>query len=379
MFDCIVVGAGPAGATAAYHLAKQGCSVLILEKASLPRDKPCGGGVSPAIADWFDCDFTPVIKNTVSQVKYTWKFADAVEIKLKDITPMWMVQRDEFDHFLCQQALSQGAELKTNTAVTGISWQDTQWQVTTTDGAFTAAYLIAADGVNGSMAQWLGMPPQQKVLAANLEVSAAVSERRQNLAYFDFGSLKNGFMWCFPKANGYAFSGAYVRNQKGNPQELKTQLTNFAQKFELDLSQSNYQEYLLNLWQESHPLHTKRAVIAGEAAGVVDPLIGEGIRPAIFTGMKAATAIIQALAGQESALEAYTEVVNQEWGSDLGQANSVAGIFYKFPKIAYKLGVKNPAAGQTMGKILCGELRYSDVSEKIRQKLKGAFIPGLGR
>ncbi len=379
MFDCIVVGAGPAGATAAYNLAKQGRSVLVLEKAGFPRYKPCGGGVSPAIASWFDFDFTPVIKNTVSQVKYTWKLEDPVEIKLKDVTPMWMVRRDEFDNFLLQQAIGKGAELKDNTKVTGISWQDAQWQVKTTNGEFTSSYLIAADGVNGPMANWLGMPQKQKVVAASLEVSAEVSERRQNLAYFDFGSLKNGFMWSFPKADGYSFSGAYVRDKKGNPTELKTQLTNFAQKFGVDLSQSQYTEFSLNLWQENHSLDTNHALIAGEAAGVVDPLIGEGIRPAIFTGRKAAEAIIQALEGQESALAAYTDIVNQEWGSELAKANSVAGMFFKFPKISYKLGVKNPAAGQTMGKILCGELSYSDVAEKISKKLKRAFIRGFGR
>ncbi len=379
MFDCIVVGGGPAGATAAYNLAKQGRSVLVIEKAGFPRYKPCGGGVSPAIANWFDFDFTPVIKNTISRVKYTWKFDDPVQIKLKNVTPMWMVKRDEFDNFLLQQAINKGAELKDNTEVTGISWQDTQWQVKTTNGEFICSYLIAADGVNGSMANWLGMPQKQKVIAASLEVSAEVPESRQNLAYFDFGSLKNGFMWCFPKGDGYSFSSAYVRNKKGNPKELKTQLTNFAQKFELDLTQSQYTEYLLNLWQENHPLHSNQALIVGEAAGVVDPLIGEGIRPAIFTGMKAAEAIIQALDGKDSALEGYTNIVEQELGSDLAKANTVAGLFFKFPKIAYKLGVKNPAAGQTMGKILCGELRYSDVTEKISKKLKEAFIPGFGR
>ncbi len=58
-FDCIIIGAGPAGASAAYHLAKRGRSVLMLEKQTLPRYKPCSGGVSPAIAQWFDFDFTP--------------------------------------------------------------------------------------------------------------------------------------------------------------------------------------------------------------------------------------------------------------------------------------------------------------------------------
>jgi flavin-dependent dehydrogenase len=68
MFDCIIVGAGPAGSSAAYHLAKQGHSILVLDKAAFPRTKSCGGGVSPAIAQWFDFDFAPVIENHVSQV-----------------------------------------------------------------------------------------------------------------------------------------------------------------------------------------------------------------------------------------------------------------------------------------------------------------------
>jgi geranylgeranyl reductase family protein len=377
MFDCIIVGAGPAGATAAYHLAKKGHSVLVLEKSSLPRYKPCGGGVSPAIANWFDFDFAPVIKNTVSKVKYTWQLDDPMEVELQKVTPMWMVRRDEFDNFLMQKAIEQGVQLKDDTEVTGIQSQGDSWQVSTNHGVFEGAYLIAADGVNGPTARWLGFGEQQKVIAASLEVEAEVSERRQDLAYFDFGSLKNGFMWCFPKDNGYSFSGAYMRNNKGKPDELKKQLTNYASKFGLDLNNSKYTEYNLNVWQENQPLHTNRAVIAGEAAGIVDPLIGEGIRPAIFTGMKAAEAVANALSGSSDALGKYTETVNQEWGADLVLAQRLAGLFYQFPKIAYKVGVKRPSAAQLMGKILCGELRYSDVTEQATKKLKASFIPGF--
>lgn len=377
MFDCIIVGAGPAGASAAYHLAKKGHSVLVIEKSSLPRYKPCGGGVSPAVADWFDFDFTPVIRNTVSKVRYTWQLGDPMEVELKEVTPMWMVRRDEFDNFLIQKATEQGVQLKDNTEVTGIQLQGEKWQVSTNQGVFESAYLIAADGVNGPMAGWLGFDKQQKVLAASLEVEAEVSERRQDLAYFDFGSLKNGFMWCFPKDNGYSFSGAYIRNNKGKPEELKKQLTNYAKEFGLDLSNSKYTEYYLNVWQENQVLHTNRAVIAGEAAGIVDPLIGEGVRPAMFTGVKAAEAIASALNGNSNALANYTETVHQQWGADLVLAQRLAGLFYQFPKIAYKVGVKRPSAGQLMGKILCGELRYSDVTEQATKKLKASFIPGF--
>ena len=376
MYDCIIIGAGPAGSTAAYNLAKQGRSVLVLDKGSFPRYKPCGGGVSPAIADWFDFDFTPVIKTTVSSVKYTWKFGDPVEISLEDVTPMWMVQRDEFDNFLIQKAIAQGAEFKDSTEVTGINLQEQQWQVSTEQGVFTSSYIIAADGANGPTASWLGFEASQKVVAASLEVATEVSEKRQNLAYFDFGSLKNGFMWSFPKKDSYSFSGAFVRDHKGKSPELKKQLTNFAGKFGIDLENSQYAESTLNLWQADSPLHCDRALVVGEAGGIVDPLIGEGIRPAIFTGMKAAVAVSAALDGDNSALANYSEVIKTEWGSNLAKAQTVAGMFFRFPKIAYKLGVKTPAAGQMMGKILCGELSYSDVAEKVTQKLK---IPGFGR
>ena len=376
MFDCIVVGAGPAGASAAYQLAKKNHSVLVIEKAAFPRFKPCGGGVSPAIASWFDFDFTPVIKNTVSQVKYTFKMGDPAEIELQDVTPMWMVQRDEFDNFLMQQAMKQGAELKDNSEVTAIKLEGDTWQVSTSSGDFTAKYLIAADGAKGIVSGLLGFEPQQKVAAASLEVPGTVSDRRKQMAFFDFGSLKNGFMWCFPKADGYSFSGAFVRDTKGKPQEIHKQLIKYAEKFDLDLTNSKYVEHPLNLWDGDRPLHCQQAVVVGEAAGIVDPLIGEGIRPAMSTGIQAAVAIDRALAGEADALAQYTAAVKQEWGNNLAKAQFLAGLFFKAPKIAYKLGVKRPIAGQLMGKILCGELSYAEIAAKATSKLK--FVPGIG-
>ena len=156
------------------------------------------------------------------------------------------------------------------------------------------------------------------------------------------------------KADGYSFSAAYVRNPKGKPEELKKQLSKYAELFKLDASKGEYREHPLNLWEKERTLHGDRALLVGEAAGIVDPLIGEGIRPAMYTGVKAAGAIHSAIAGEANALADYTESINQEWGANLAKADFLAGIFYKAPKIAYKVGVKRPVAGQLMGKILCG-------------------------
>ena len=157
MYDCIIVGAGPAGGSAAYHLAKRGRSVLVLEKESLPRYKPCGGGVSPAIAKWFDFDFSPAISVKADTLRCTWKMEDPVESKLEISEPVWMVRRDVFDNFLIEQAKKQGAELKDNTEVKGIEFKGDHWEVDTGHGPLSARYLIAADGAKGSMAKWLGL------------------------------------------------------------------------------------------------------------------------------------------------------------------------------------------------------------------------------
>ncbi|WP_445243315.1 NAD(P)-binding protein [Microcoleus sp. AR_TQ3_B6] len=81
MFDGMIVGAGPAGSTAGYHRAKQGRSVLVLEKASLLRNKP-GGGVSGAIAQLLDFDRTPAISLKANKITYTWKMQDPVKVEI---------------------------------------------------------------------------------------------------------------------------------------------------------------------------------------------------------------------------------------------------------------------------------------------------------
>jgi geranylgeranyl reductase family protein len=378
MLDCIVVGAGPAGATAAYHLAKKGRSVLVLEKASLPRYKPCGGGVSPAIAKWFDFDFTPVINNTITKVQYTWKMEDPIEAELQMKQPMWMVKRDEFDNYLSEQAKQQGAQIQDNAEVKGIAKINNGWQVKTSNETFEASYLIAADGVKGQTANWLGFKSRQEFIGVILEVKTPVPADKKQTAYFDFGLIKNGYIWNFPKADGYSLSAGCLRG-KAKSDELKKQLTNYANGSGIDLANSQFAEYALNLWTEDRTLHTDRALITGEAAGILDPLNGEGIRPAIFTGMKAAEAIDRAIAGETKALANYTQVIKEEWSSDMVLANRLAGLFYQFPKIAYKVGVKRPAAAQVMGRILCGELRYGDITEYAMQRLKKSLIPGMGR
>lgn len=375
MFDCIIVGAGPAGGTAGYHLAKRGYSVLILDKESLPRYKPCGGGVSPEIAQWFDFDFSPAISQKVTQIRHTWKMGDPVDVSLDESETIWMVRRNIFDHFLVQKAQGQGAELRDKTEVTAIEFKSDCWQVKTAGEVFTGRYLIAADGSKGMMAKWLGFKNRKQLACGALEIEPTMPEvKNRHIAHFEFGMVKNGYAWNFPKADGYSIGAAIFRGQEKKSQNLRECIAEYSHLFDLEVKSIKHYGHPIFAWNGSQILHTQNAVLAGEAACVVDPFTAEGIRPSMFSGLKAAEAIAAALSGDLDALPRYTQVMDEEWGKEMIWAQRLTQVFYQMPRIAYELGVKHPRATKRMAQILTGQVRYSQAVKSALKRLSGGMI-----
>lgn len=104
----------------------------------------------------------------------------------------------------------------------------------------------------------------------------------------------------------------------------------------LNLNNCRQYEHPICLWDGEQQLHTQNAVLVGDAACIADPFTAEGIRPSIFTGVKAAEAIDKAIAGDINALQNYSYVINQEWGTEMAWAKKLAGLFYRFPVLATK-------------------------------------------
>ncbi|WP_035990309.1 geranylgeranyl reductase family protein [Leptolyngbya sp. KIOST-1] len=374
MYDCIIVGAGPAGATAAYHLSKAGHRVLIVEAAQLPRYKPCGGGVSPQVAEWFDFDFSPAISVKVCRVRYTFNLEDPVEAELPAEKALWMVRRDEFDHFIVQQAQKQGATLWDATKAQGVESHEDHWQVHTSQGPVQGRFLIAADGARGAMAKWLGFPERKYQLAAALEAEPRLEVPQDPVVHFDLGLLQRGYLWNFPKADGYSIGGGVFRSGAQRKQDLRTPVADYAAAFDVDASTVQHFGHPIFIWDGPQTLHTHRAVLAGESACVVDPFTAEGIRPSIFSGLKAAEAIAKALQGSDTALADYTQVMDREWGEEMRWARRLARLVYQAPSLAYRAGVKRPSSTLTMVKVFCGEVSYSDVAHRAIHRLSAGLL-----
>ena len=377
MYDCIIVGAGPAGSAAAYHLAKANRSVLILEKELLPRYKACSGAVSPSVADWFDFDFSPAVDSQIMRVRYTWKLGDAVDAEL-ETEPIWSVRREVFDQFLVEQAQQAGAALKDQTAVRAIAFQpqENYWQVQTDGETLSARYLIAADGAKGPMANWLGFRSHKVREAAALEIETP--EPVENGAFsFEFGLVKNGCVWSFPKQKGYSIGiSSFIG---GSVKDIEGPLKKYAPEFGTQFEQGTLHRHPLKLWDGNCDLHTNNALLVGEAAAIVDPLTAEGIRPAMYSGMNAAKAISAALDGEANALENYTRLIHESWGEDMQWAQRIATVFFRVPKIGYRVGIKRPSATKRLGQILAGEVSYADIANRVIKRISTSFIPGMGK
>lgn len=365
--DAIILGGGPAGASAAWSLAKAGRRVLILEKEHLPRVKPCGGGVSPQIAQWFDFDFAPVISNRVTRMRFTWKCGEAVEAPLETKEPLWMVKRSEFDHFLVKQAVARGAELKDGTAALGLRFENGAWTVETAEGPLCARYLIAADGAKGPAAKWLGFTDRKRFVAGALEAEFPGLPPDPDVVHLDFGTVAKGYAWNFPKGDGQGLGLGALRGKQDK--DLKTLLAGYTDCFGVKLEACHLMAHPIHCWDGDQILHTQNAVLAGEAACVVDPFTAEGIRPSIFSGLRAAEAIHRALFGEDRALEGYSRLMQEEWGREMAWAKRLSQLFFAAPRLGWKVVVGSPGSPQRMASVLIGESRYSDHAARAIKKL----------
>jgi len=366
-YDCIIIGLGPAGSSAAYYLAKKGLSVLALDKERFPRHKPCGGCVSYKAEHLLPPDFKAVVNNSVNGVVFSYKGKKTVEFRGNNGPVGYMVSREVFDAYLVKKAEEAGAEIKEGERLLDIDDSQNSVTVFSSKDRYKGRYLIGADGANSSVAKRLGLAKERGLfITINAEIKTGSDDDFSDLVEIDIGAIPYGYGWVFPKNGCLDIGIASVKNESFNP---KKYFLEFIKKrpFLKDIKIEKTYAFRLPTNPENTPLNIigKSALLAGDAAGLTDPLVGEGIYYAIKSGHIAGETIVNLL-NKDSDISNYRERISKEFIAEFNYAWKAIKLVYSMPYFWSGIIKRNSKIVEFYYKVLRGEETYSSFAKKLK-------------
>ena len=369
--DVIVVGAGPAGATAAYDLGRRGMRVLLVEKHGLPRDKACGGGVTAKVARLLPFDLSPIIERSISTVDLSWRLKRSTSMRSGEPL-VHMVRRRTFDEFLVRHAAASGnVSLADGLAVRSVEATSRGVRIQTERGAWEADFLIGADGANGVVARAMGLMRDRQLMPAvetEWSVGAADADRWSDRLGLDIGSVRGSYGWVFPKGDHLNVGvGCFTDRAEAVRQLRRYDARHASHQVSGPARVLRRVGFVLPLRRPGAAIVRGRVLLAGDAAGLVEGFTGEGIYWAVRSGIIAAHAIAQS-SGRENAaggLACYQARIDAELMPDLVAARRWAQIYIRWPRSCYWMPTRVPAVWRTVEKLLRGERGFSQLRERL--------------
>jgi geranylgeranyl reductase family protein len=360
-FDVLVVGAGPAGSTAAYRLAGAGVRVLLVDRARFPRDKPCGGAISARAMSELPFDPHPVVEHVADRMELSYRGRQP-HVRGGRHTLASLTQRHRLDHFLVEQALNAGTELRDGVSVTEISEHGAR-----VDGRpVKCKLLIGADGANGHTTRSLGLA-SERIYGVALEGNLAHNHLRDpkrwsNGVVIELGTIAGGYCWIFPKGDhinigvgGWVSVGPTLRNH----------LKELCNRRGFDYSQlTDLRGYRLPARTPGAPLARGRALLVGDAAGLVDPLWGDGLYAAFLSSRLASSAALDLLAGRSTGLQHYAHAIVRELGLMTAFAWNAKLALDRAPRLALR-ALLSKRGWRIVENMLCGQTREPDAEPGI--------------
>ena len=361
-WDVAVIGGGPAGLSAALAAAAAGARTVVVERAAHPRYKTCGGGLIGASLAAAGGQIEVPTRDTVHAVTATLNGRRQFTRCSPDPL-LAMVSREEFDDALRQAAASTGVTLRQRAPVRSIGQQDGQAWARLADGTvLRARTLVGADGSSGVTARHAGVRFQQTDLGLELEipVPAPVAGQWRGRLLLDWGPIPGSYGWVFPKGDRLTVG---VIAARGHGERTRQYLRDFTRRLGLaGYPAERDSGHLTRCRADDSPLRTGRVLVAGDAAGLLEPWTREGISFALRSGALAGAAAARAAAacdqaGVEQALDAYPAAVSRVLLPEMAAGRQLLTGFTRHPG-AFHLGLASPKGWHAFARFCRSELTF---------------------
>jgi geranylgeranyl reductase family protein len=348
--QALVVGAGPAGATAARALALAGVTVQLLERSKFPRNKPCGGGISLRVLSRFpylEQALTRIPTHRLSRLYLEGPDGDSTVVHSR-VPAALMIRRVEFDALLVSLAREAGAVLIEGVDVVAASQDANRVSLTARDGrTFTAPVVIAADGVHSVTARRLGLHsgwPDGSVALDMMEESP-----RQTLSDLDPSTMwvvygvngGPGYGYVFPKRDHVNVGIGYLLNHyrhavDAHPYDVQR---TFVEKLRVrgvvegESARAHFTPFLIPVGGPLRRPGRGRVILAGDAGGFVNGFTAEGIYYAMVSGEIAAKSVVESVPdGVATLARRYRRAVDHEIGAELRDSVLIQRYLFADPR-----------------------------------------------
>jgi geranylgeranyl reductase family protein len=327
VWDVAVIGAGPAGAAAARAAATAGARTLLLEKATIPRYKRCGGGLigpSQQALAAAGVDVDGLSKDLVGRFTFTSRGRRGFSRAADPFLPM--ILRSELDAALVEAAQTAGAELRTGVTVGAYAEADGVVTLGTSTGPVWARAVVAGDGSASRASAYVGVQCDQVDLGLEAELPTPPGSDWGGHVLLDWGPVPGSYAWVFPK--GDTLTVGVIGDRDAGP-AMRDYYRAFVASLGLDLSTAEHDGgHLTRVRAPRSPLRKGRVLVAGDAAGLLEPWTREGISFALRSGRLAGLAAAGNPASYEGAVQA-------ELGAEVTAGRRALAAFTKHPEVVH--------------------------------------------
>jgi geranylgeranyl reductase family protein len=358
-----VVGAGPAGSWASTLLSRRGHTVTLIDSQA-PWEKPCGGGVTTKALAGFGIFDTDLPRSAIEQI--TIYFGDKTSVNVAPQEPIAVVSRRELGKYLLEQAENSGVSLVKD-RVTKIERSGRGWQIAARESVVQSDFLIGADGASSLVRRSVSVGLQPEDLCVTLGYFIPGQFPPHMKIYFV--PAFEGYIWSFPRPTHTSY-GLITRSEPGWTSRAKTLLTNFiaADLGPEVLEQAEFYSAPVpclgpKMWKKNQ-ISGPRWALIGDAAGLVDPITGEGIYYAFHSA--------QTLAETIDEPDKYQALITGSTGRELARASRMYKRFYRgrflgadFKKRTIQFSRRSRTVRGILGNLISGSQSYLSLKKKL--------------